>query len=190
LERKLSVEDTPSSRVAGVRRMVWLGIGMFVVGLVLSRTPAVTASHQWGCYKWLTPSLTYTNQAQSPYSTYYTQETRTDGDSWHNYTVINFTAAGNGNLKEQSGHYGQNGWLGLTQIQVQSCRIVSATSKLNRTYLDNGYSTDARKRVACHEVGHATGLNHNPSSSSCLKTGGSAPSRPNSHDTVQLDAMY
>jgi hypothetical protein len=172
------------------RYYVLAGLLTFGLGAGLSRTTGVSAGHSWGCYKWASPNITYSNQAQSPYSTYYTQEARTDSNSWHNYTVVNFNS-GSGGVAMQSGLYGQTGWLGLATIQIQNqCTITSAVAKVNRTYLDNGYTADQKKRVACHEVGHTTGLNHNPSSSSCLKTGGSAVSRPNSHDAYVLDQKY
>ena len=163
--------------------------GMFALGMFLSAAPGVGAGHSWGCYKWPTANLTYNITATSPYNTYYSQETRTDSNSWHNYTVVNFNS-GSG-VQMQSGRYGYTGWLGLATISVSGCTIQSATTKLNRTYLDGaGYTPDKRKRVACHEVGHSTGLNHNSSSTSCLKSGGSAQSKPNGHDRDQLDIIY
>lgn len=174
-------------------RLVFTAAGLFAVGVAVRAVPAANASHQWGCYKWNSPELTYSNIATSPYSTYYSEETRTASDSWHNYTVVNFTPGNGGNnVKEMSGSYGSNGWLGLTQIWTSGCTITRAEAKVNRTYLDRSpYNTAAwRKKVTCHEVGHSTGLNHNQVNTSCLLTGGPSQDHPNAHDADQLDSMY
>jgi hypothetical protein len=161
----------------------------FVIGMAVAGAGDATAMHPWGCYKWPNSNVTYTNIAQGNYYNFYEQETVTDSNSWHNYTVMNFSS-GNG-ISMQSGFYGNNGWLGLTSITTNGCTITSSTTKLNRTYLDgSNYTDDNRKTVACHEVGHSTGLAHNTQNTSCLKSGLPAPSNPNAHDQQQLQTIY
>lgn len=176
------------------RRVLFLAAaGLFLVGLAARGVTTADAMHPWGCYKWSSTSLTYNNTATAPYNSYYEQETKTDSDSWHNYTVVDFTAGtGGNNTKQMSGFYGQNGWLGLTQIWVSGCTITHAEEKINRSYMDYApYNTaEKRKTVACHETGHATGLAHNTQSTSCLKSGATTPSHPNAHDAAQLDTIY
>jgi hypothetical protein len=176
----------------GTRYIFLCAAGLFALGVGLRSAPEAGAGHKWGCYEWNSVNLTYDNKATSPYKAHYDEETVTDSNAWSPYTVINFTPGTSGNNVDMfSGSYGQNGWLGLTQIWVSGCTINTAETKLNRSYLDfypwNG--TNTRKVVACHEVGHSTGLNHNPSSTSCLKTG-SSTARPNGHDRDQLASMY
>jgi hypothetical protein len=175
------------------RRVVFVAAAsLFLVGAAVRSGPAVMASHAWGCYKWNSTSLTYNNTATSPYKTYYDDETLNDSDSWSKGTVIDFTAGtGGNNVKEMSGSYGQNGWLGLATIYTSGCTITRAETKVNRSYLDgSGYNTENKKTVACHEVGHSTGLAHNSSTTSCLHSGATTPSHPNAHDADELDIIY
>lgn len=58
--------------------------------------------------------------------------------------------------------YGQKGWLGIASIWLSGGHISQATTKLNDTYFNmSRYNSDAwRRLVACQEVGHNWGLDH------------------------------
>ena len=103
--------------------------------------------------------------------------------------------------------YGQRGWLGIASIWLTSGHISQGTTKLNDTYFNMAqYNTPAwRAMVACQEIGHDFGLNHqdevfsNPNLGSCMDytndpDGGGAygPSNvsPNQHDYDMLNTIY
>lgn len=58
--------------------------------------------------------------------------------------------------------YGQRGWLGIASIWISGGHITQATTKLNDTYFNMArYNSEAwRRMVACQEVGHNWGLDH------------------------------
>ena len=103
--------------------------------------------------------------------------------------------------------YGQRGWLGIASIWLTSGHISQGTTKLNDTYFNMAqYNTPAwRAMVACQEIGHDFGLDHqdevfsNPNLGSCMDytndpDGGGAygPSNvsPNQHDYDMLNTIY
>jgi len=106
--------------------------------------------------------------------------------------------------------YGQNNWLGLAQIWINSSQhIVAGTTKVNDTYLNTAtYNTPAwRQFVMCQEVGHTFGLDHqdenhtNTNLGTCmdytndpsgtLGTNGTLSNEhPNQHDYDQLATIY
>jgi hypothetical protein len=91
-----------------------------------------------------------------------------------------------------SGYYGFNGWLGIAEIRRYSgCTIFEGRCRLNRSYLDSGYSTTNRKHVACQEVGHLWGLGHNRgSSTTCMNDTILSAPQPNSHDQSLVNSIY
>jgi hypothetical protein len=58
--------------------------------------------------------------------------------------------------------YGYNGWLGVAQIWISGTHITQGTVKLNDSYYNlSTYNTPAwRATVACQEIGHTFGLDH------------------------------
>lgn len=61
-----------------------------------------------------------------------------------------------------SDNYGYRGWLGVAQIWVTGNHITQATTKLNDSYFASStYDTPGwRDLVACQEIGHDFGLDH------------------------------
>jgi hypothetical protein len=107
--------------------------------------------------------------------------------------------------------YGQRGWLGLASIWIDSSdHITRATTKLNDSYYKPGSSYDTpawRAIVACQEIGHDFGLDHqdenfsNTNLGTCMDytndptgtagtNGTKANTKPNYHDYEELGIIY
>ncbi|HUP61357.1 MAG TPA: hypothetical protein VNA69_13150 [Thermoanaerobaculia bacterium] len=164
--------------------------------LVFMVTGAV-ASNRWGCWKYANYAINWYNGGSGDYWYIYNEEARTDSNSWHNYTDISLTsvsAAGStDHVNAYAGSYGSTGWLGIAEIQRYSgCTVYQGRSRLNRSYLDNGsYTRTNKKHVACQEVGHLFGLQHNRSSSTtCMNDTILSAPYPNSHDQSMINSIY
>jgi hypothetical protein len=102
-----------------------------------------------------------------------------------------------GRVEVCSGLYGNNGWLGYTQIWTRGGgHIYQAQSKMNDTYFSQPlYNTAAERRhTMCHELGHALGLDHFTSGEAlgtCMDYSMDLGSRrPNAHDYRTLESIY
>ncbi|HEX4954224.1 MAG TPA: zinc-dependent metalloprotease [Thermoanaerobaculia bacterium] len=182
------------------RRLLPLAIA-FLVGSSLG-TGYVYANHPWICsgttaYHYTPRTVGYNGPSAEtsvsrPASAYTGAYTRSI-NIW-NPTVINLTSGGT-KLQLRYGAYGTNGWLGLATISgISSCHIGLGKSQLNDTYLRNTgtYSQTAVDHVACQEVGHTFGLNHNrTSSTTCMNdTILTAGAQINQHDRDLLSSIY
>ena len=161
--------------------------------LVFTVTSAV-ASHRWGCWKYANASINWYNGGTGDYWNIYNEEARTDSNSWHNYTDLSLTPTGSGttdHINAYNGSYGSTGWLGIAEIRSASgCTILNGRCRLNHTYLIS-YSRTNKKHVACQEVGHLFGLNHNRgSSTTCMNDTILTAPQPNSHDQSLINSIY
>lgn len=174
--------------------------GLVLLVSLFLLTFAVTtafATNRWGCWKYANYAINWYNGASGDYYNIYNEEARTDSNSWHNYTDISLTsvsAAGStDHINAYAGSYGSTGWLGIAEIQRYSgCIIYQGRSRLNRSYLDNGsYTRTNKEHVACQEVGHLFGLQHNRSSSTtCMNDSILTAPYPNSHDQSLINSIY
>ena len=79
------------------------------------------------------------------------------------------------------------GYAGLTGWQTEG------DGHLGAAYInfDNrGWPISDQRYLACHELGHALGLYHSSDANSCLTTSSWRPTRPDTHDTDTIRAMY
>jgi hypothetical protein len=82
--------------------------------------------------------------------------------------------------------YGHNGWLGLATIWASGDHITQGTVKLNDTYYGSGspYNTPIwRAVVACQEIGHTFGLDHQDTSGANFRTCMDYATTPDSWNT-------
>jgi hypothetical protein len=102
-----------------------------------------------------------------------------------------------GKIRVCNAAYGNNGWLGLASINLDSNGHISqGTAKMNDSYASY-YNSDPNEapHVMCQEVGHTFGLGHTSedgsSQSTCMDYSSSPNSTtPNNHDYQQLDSIY
>lgn len=163
--------------------------GVFVVGLV--------ASHRWQSWKYADPSIRWYNGGTGDYYNIYQEEAIADGDAWHPFTVVDLTQVGSSGTDDQinsfNGFYGSTGWLGIAEIQAWSgWTIIHGRTRLNQSYLDSGsYSRTNKSHVACQEVGHMFGLEHNRNEfDTCMNDTILTAPQPNAHDADMLVSIY
>ncbi|MEK7618273.1 MAG: hypothetical protein AAB410_03945 [Patescibacteria group bacterium] len=189
-----------------------------ILSLFLAFTPLADASHSWGPYHWARKINPFTLKLGDNVSSSWDAYLAAASADWTGSSVLDTTiVAGNNtrNCKPTLGRievcnktYGNNGWLGLAQIWINSSNhITRGITKVNDTYFNNApYNTPAWKQfVMCQEIGHNFGLDHqdedfyNPNLGSCMDytnnpagNGTSTPNNlhPNAHDFAQLEAIY
>lgn len=175
----------------------------FIVGLMVG-TGVVLANHPWLCsgstaYHYSPRTVGYANAAaQSSVvrsASSYTSAYSGSISVW-NSTLLTLVTSSSPKLRMFYGAYGQNGWLGLASLTgvASGCHVTSARAQLNDSYLrdTSRYSQTAVNHVACQEVGHTFGLNHNrTSSTTCMNdTILTAGNQINQHDRDQLASIY
>ena len=184
-----------------------------ILGVVLF-SYASYATHSWSDYHWArsTPSfdLTIVNSTTSDWDPYVEQAV----SDWSESIVLNMVEDSNGNTqsrvrrqcKSPSGQvricnlaYGQNGWLGIAGISIDSAgHITTGYTKLNDSYFAMAFydKPNWRQSVTCQELGHNVGLGHqdedfsNASLFSCMDYQDPPFENPNVHDYDQLSTIY
>ncbi|MFJ8644837.1 hypothetical protein ACIRNI_01705 [Streptomyces sp. NPDC093546] len=109
-------------------------------------------------------------------------------DAYYRWHTAGCPGGGRHCVHVYSGSYGTD-WYGVTEANTSGGYFVdgSVTVKLNDQVTPNTYA--ARRSVACHEMGHALGLDHNGSTNSCLSVP-EFPQHPSSDDFGVLNLLY
>ena len=179
-----------------------------------------SATHSWGGYHWAGNGSDITIKVNKAITSQWATSVNAaiaDWNSSNELTLINQNAPAGTNAKKCSpiagqilvcnSAYGNRGWLGIASIWLTNGHISQGTTKLNDSYFNTAqYNTPAwRALVACQEVGHDFGLDHQdegfgpPNLGTCMDytndpDGGGAygPSNehPNTHDYQQLNTIY
>ena len=185
-----------------------------VVLLTLGFASGSQADHSWGDYHWARTTssfnLTIINSTTSDWDAYVAQAV---GD-WSSSRVLNLVEDFNGDTSSKARRqcrggegtvricnltYGNNGWLGIAGISIDSSgHITTGYTKLNDTYfaLDYYNNFNWKQSVTCQELGHNVGLDHqdedfdNGSLFSCMDYQDPPYEYPNSHDYAQLESIY
>ncbi|MDX1480515.1 MAG: hypothetical protein R3315_02505 [Woeseiaceae bacterium] len=191
-----------------MRRIIGTAIG----ALLLVSTGH--ADHAWSNYHWARTTnsfdLILVNSTTSDWDPYVSQAV----SDWNASSKLNFVEdpfgsterrvrrkcdAPDGQVRICNLAYGQNGWLGIAGISIDTNgHIVRGYTKLNDTYFSwSYYNTPAWKQsVTCQELGHDIGLGHqdedfdNQSLFSCMDYQDPPYEYPNAHDYEQLNTIY
>jgi hypothetical protein len=147
-----------------------------VVVVVSSFGSVVEAYNSWNGYHWnITALQTIKNPLKIGDNVSSTWDKTLAGASydWNKSVVKNKIVPGSSNsncdpvsgrIEVCNGQYGENGWLGLTQVWVTpgTPHISQATIRLNDTYfaMESFTTTGWKNETLCHEIGHTYGLDH------------------------------
>ena len=192
-----------------VRRTLVAAAVAVLFGTVAS---AALANHSWGSYHWGRTSNPFNLTVINTTSLVWTSSVNTALSDWNASGPLNLTKTTGtanrrcapvvGKAQVCNRTYGNNGWLGLATIWTVSgtTHIAQATTKLNDTYFNSPpYNTSAwRALVACQEIGHDFGLDHqdenfnNPNLGTCMDytNNPSTNQHPNKGDYDQLECIY
>ena len=171
---------------------------------------AVWADNAWGPYHWARATTSFDLIVVDSTTSEYVSQATWD---WSESTVLNMTKEEgatsskvrrkckppNGKVRICNLAYGQNGWLGLAGISLDTDgHIVSGYTKLNDSYFGWDFYNHPKwkQSVTCQELGHNAGLGHqdidfdNTSLFSCMDYQDPPYEYPNSHDYEQLETIY
>jgi hypothetical protein len=174
-----------------------------------------SASHTWNNYHWARTTSSFTLQTlDSTVATAYSNwplRLSAAASQWSQSTKLDLSvkpytntaqarkrcAAVAGKIRVCNASYGNNGWLGLASINLDSNGHISqGTAKMNDSYTSSwNNNPNEQAHVMCQEVGHTFGLGHTSEDGStqntCMDYSQSATSTaPNQHDYDQLVAQY
>jgi hypothetical protein len=176
-------------------------------------SPAL-ANHSWGGYHWAGNGQDLALKVNKSITSQWTTSVNTSISDWNasnELTLTGQTSSANakkcspisGQILVCNAAYGRRGWLGIASIWLSQGHINQATTKLNDSYHDYApyNSPEWRALVACQEVGHDFGLDHqdetfdNPNLGTCMDytnnpLGPPANTHPNSHDYQELNIIY
>lgn len=186
----------------------------------LAVSPAF-GNHSWGGYHWAGDGSNVTIKVNTSITS---QWNKSVGDSildWNGHELTLNSVSSSANAKKCSpiagqilvcnAAYGNRGWLGIASIWLTSGHISQATTKLNDSYFNTAqYNTPAwRALVACQEIGHDFGLDHQDETFNNYNLGtcmdytnapdggvvggfnyGPSNRHPNAHDYQELGIIY
>lgn len=195
-------------------------IPLFALALiaVVSFASSASANHSWGGYHWARTTNSLSLKLGDNVSTNWDSYVALASSDWSISNVLDATVvpgstnpknckAVSGRVEVCNSKYGNNGWLGIASIWASGTHITQGTVKLNDSYFDTAkYNTPAwRKLVACQEIGHTFGLDHqdenftNTNLGTCMDYtsdpngslyGQLSNEHPNAHDYDELGIIY
>ena len=196
--------------------MKLLKLGAITAVAVSVLAVPASASHSWGGYHWGGDGSELPLRVNRAITSQWTTSVDKAVSDWAKSTELALTnqaAPGTttakkcnpiaGQILVCNAAYGQRGWLGIASIWLSQGHISQATTKLNDSYHNSApyNSPEWRSLVACQEIGHDFGLDHqdenfdNGNLGTCMDytsnpAGPPANTSPNNHDYQQLNAIY
>ena len=185
-------------------------------------TPAI-ATHSWGGYHWATTGSGLSLKVNTAVTSQWTSSVGTAISDWDSSRTLALTAQSAAGINTKkcipiagqalvcNDAYGRRGWLGIASIWLSNGHIVQATTKLNDSYHDFApyNSPEWRALVACQEIGHDFGLDHQDETFGNVNLGtcmdytnapaggvyngfdyGPGNEHPNKHDYDELKIIY
>lgn len=172
-------------------------------------TMAAYADHSWNNYHIARDSSSFTILYVDSMSSQWDSTLVEAIQKWGQSNVIGFEQVGSddsgktrkrcpmisGQMRVCNDRYGQNGWLGLASIGLDSNgHIDQGTAKMNDSY-DWYWTPEEMNHVVCQEIGHVFGLGHTSedgsSQGTCMDYSTSTSSQwPNNHDYQMIEEIY
>lgn len=186
-------------------------LAVLIAGVAAVFTASLaSASHTWNNYHWARTTSPFTLQVIDSNTSNWDDELALALSQWSQSTKLDMRVtsyddssrtrrqcrAVAGKVRSCNSAYGNNGWLGLASINLNSSGHISqGTSQMNDSYSSSFASQNERRHVMCQELGHTIGLGHTSedgsSQNTCMDYSQSATSTaPNQHDYDQLVAQY
>jgi len=181
--------------------------------MLLQPSP-VNADHSWSTYHWARTTSSFNLQIINSTTSDWDGYVSAAIADWSQSNVLDMTDVESGDTSSQTRRkctggtgtvricnlaYGNNGWLGIAGISLDSNgHITTGYTKLNDTYFTSSYynNDDWKQSVTCQELGHNVGLDHqdedfnNTSLKTCMDYQDPPWAVPNAHDYDQLSSMY
>ena len=185
-----------------------------VACFIAAFSSSALAGHAWSGYHWARTTssfdLTVINSTTNDWDGYVSQALpywslstvlymSHDASGSTNSRVRRQCKAPEGMVRICNLAYGQNGWLGIAGISIDTNgHIIRGYTKLNDSYFSQSYynKDDWKQSVTCQELGHNVGLGHqdedfgNTSLLSCLDYQDPPFESPNQHDFDQVTTIY
>ena len=189
----------------------------------LTLTPA-SATNSWNGYHWAGNGTNLTVTVNTSITSQWNTSVAGSLSDWRKSTELTLNAQSSaadprkcnpiaGQVLVCNYTYGKRGWLGIATVWLQSGtkHITQATTKLNDSYFNSApyNSPDWRALVACQEIGHDWGLDHQDTTFNNVNLGtcmdytnapaggvvngfdyGPSNEHPNQHDYDELSIIY
>jgi len=193
-----------------------------VACVALGAIAPASANHSWGGYHWAGDGSNVTIKVNTSITSQWNTSVADSISDWNGSNELTLNTASSsaspkkcspiaGQILVCNSAYGNRGWLGIASIWLTSGHISQATTKLNDSYFNSAqYNTPAwRALVACQEIGHDFGLDHQDETFNNVNLGtcmdytnapdggvvggfnyGPSNRHPNSHDYQELSVIY